>query len=296
MNKLLFLLVVMSSNAIHSQSYTPLLNDLNEWHFTSCYFGCLTDVYYTDGDTLVNGKNYKILDGYHYINRNLLLREDVGQKKVYLTLTQPQFEEDILLYDFSLTEGDSIQMRNPLTPFPNQAGYFTLDSIRMLTQDNGIENKHFYFSPSTSNQSNVTKTEWIEGIGSVSLINAPSGEPNINGVGQLSCAFKDVALYYSNLDSITECEPLLLSVNEASQNKTEISLVSLPDSNRFILSNAQEVKSASVFSLNGKSQLNESFQNQHEIELDLSQLKNGLYIIVLQLSRNKRRSFKVLVN
>ena len=85
----LFVGLFLHSVTGNSQNYTPLLNTFNEWQFTTCYTGCLTDIYYTDGDTTVNGKTYKILDGFHYISRTFLIREDVPNKKVYLLLDNP---------------------------------------------------------------------------------------------------------------------------------------------------------------------------------------------------------------
>src|SRR5690606_14334328 len=199
---------------LFAQSYVPLIDQLNEWQFTTCNFGCITDVYFTDGDTVVNGKTYKVLDGYHYINRNLLLRENTAEKKVYLTITEPQYIEDVLLYDFSLEVGDTIEMLNPITPFPPNGGYFLLDSIKLLPLADGNPYRHFYFSPTPSNSISVHNAIWVEGVGSLSLINAPGGHPNINEVGHLSCSFNNMELRYSNLDSINACVPAYLSVND----------------------------------------------------------------------------------
>ena len=62
---------------------------------------------------------------------------------------------------------------------------------------------HFYLSSLSQlvNESAV----WIEGIGSLSLINAPGGTPDVNGSGKLSCYFNDGNLVYSKLDSISQC-------------------------------------------------------------------------------------------
>ena len=71
---MIFYVVTGLNSVLHGQDYKPLLDNTNEWHVTNCYFGCLTDVYFTDGDTLVEGNNYKVLDGFHYISRSFLLR------------------------------------------------------------------------------------------------------------------------------------------------------------------------------------------------------------------------------
>ena len=53
---LIAVFAIFGQAKIHSQQYEPLLNGFNEWHFTNCYFGCLTDTYFTNGDTIVNNK------------------------------------------------------------------------------------------------------------------------------------------------------------------------------------------------------------------------------------------------
>lgn len=296
MRRITFLTALVSCSALFGQNYRPLLGNLNEWHFTTCYFGCITDVYYTDGDTLVNGKTYKILDGYHYIHRNLLLREDVEEQKIYLTITAPQYTEDILLYDFSLSEGDSIKMLNPITPFPPDGGFFILDSVRMRLLADENEYRHFYFSPALSNTNSTENAEWIEGVGSLSLINAPGGYPDINGVGHLSCSFKNTEVFYSNLDSITACEPLFLSINAVVSSLNSMQLYALPESNCFLLTDTQQVTEVSVFELTGKRVKTVVLpKNENTIHLDLNGLRSGIYIIVAAQHRFKTLTFKVVV-
>ena len=191
-----------------SQSYTPLLDTFNEWHFTTCYSGCLTDVYYTDGDTVVNGKTYKILDGFHYISRSFLIREDISNQKVYLLFDGPNIlKSEILLYDFSIQAGDTFLMENPISPFPPNPGNFICDSIISRPLLDGNNYKHFYFHPIDTLQAYSQNAIWIEGIGSLSLINAPGGEPDVNDKGSLSCFFKDGIQFFQNLDSIEVCLP-----------------------------------------------------------------------------------------
>jgi hypothetical protein len=216
MKKRLNFLFYFFSALLFSQDYVPLLDDYNEWQVTNCYFGCLTDFYYTDGDTITDGYNYKILDGYHFISRSILLREDILEKKVFLNFIQETGNTEYLLYDFSLNIDDSIDMKNPISPFIENAGYYNLDSIISRPLVNGNDYRHFYLSPSESNIVSTTNAIWIEGAGSLSLINAPSGDPDINGVGHLSCFYKNGDYFYANLDSIDSCEPtIILNINES---------------------------------------------------------------------------------
>ena len=61
---------------------------------------------------------------------------------------------------------------------------------------------------------------WFEGIGSLSMINAPGGTPNINGAGKLSCYFKNNTLIYFQLDSISSCNSIITNLNETLSDDT----------------------------------------------------------------------------
>lgn len=289
------LLAFTSGFWLFAQSYVPFIDQINEWQFTTCNFGCITDVYFTDGDTIVNGKTYKILDGYHYINRNLLLRENIAEKKVYLTITEPQYMEDILLYDFSLAVGDTIEMQNPITPFPASGGYFILDSIKSLPLADGKLYHHFYFSPTPSNSISSENAIWVEGVGSLSLINAPGGHPNINQVGHLSCSFNNMNLRYSNLDSINACEPVYLSVNDYINDLREIQLFAQSEKNRYTLAPAQNIKGVTIFDLSGKKLNSFSYSSQNQIPLDLTGFKPGIYILKVDVIQYKTKTFKIII-
>lgn len=275
-----------------SQTYKPLLDNLNEWHVTSCYYGCLTDVYYTDGDTVVNNTTYKILDGYHYISRTFLLREEIENKKVYLYLASPGYNEEYLLYDFSLNEGDYFEMKNPISPFPQEGGSFVVDSIIPRPLEDGNTYKHFYFSPAPGNSTSTNNAEWIEGVGSLSIINAPGGKPDINGSGHLSCFFKDTEIFYANLDSIEDCIPLHLGVKTDKLRNLIISKGGTDG--KFILSNTRDVKKIQVFNLLGKHLKEINNNGVNKISIDLSEYQNGLYIILATGEGDTRKSFKLI--
>ncbi|WP_310991959.1 T9SS type A sorting domain-containing protein [Aequorivita marina] len=289
--KLLLISFILFGVSVMAQNYRPVLDELNEWHVTSCYFGCHTDVYFTDGDTLVNGKSYKILDGYHYISRTFLLREDIASKKVYLNLIDPRYNEEYLLYDFTLNEGDVFNMQNPISPFPEDGGPFLLDSIVAKPLVDGANYRHFYFSPTPGNTSSTNNAVWVEGVGSLSLINAPGGKPNINAAGHLSCFFKNTEVFYANLDSIDDCIPLHLQVKN---NKLQDLVLSKQNnSDECVLTNAQNVKKITVFNLSGK-KLDEKINNGNtSLTFNLSGYQNGLYIILASGIGNTQRAFKI---
>ena len=86
---------------IFAQSYNHISHD-SEWHLTVCNNGCITDIYFTDGDTLYNNYNCKILNGYHYISKTFWLREDVISERICYLLSKILIEKEFLLYDFNL--------------------------------------------------------------------------------------------------------------------------------------------------------------------------------------------------
>lgn len=274
-----------------SQPYQPLLSDSNQWHFTACYSGCLTDVYYTNGDTLVDGLNYKVLDGYHYISRTFLLREEILTKKIYLKKVFPTYNREYLLYDFSLNEGDLHEMKNPISPFPEDGSEFVLDSIRMKPLENNIEHKHFYFSPTENNLVANYPVLWIEGVGSKSIINAPGGEADLNGAGLLSCFFKNEMLVYSQLDSINSCEHLILNVNTDQFQK--IKLLKTDKRNVYELQNAENIKSINLFSINGQKIKTIENTQDSTVFISLEHCQLGIYMLVLLDESDRKKVFKI---
>ena len=290
--KKLFFIFFLSTLPLFSQSYTPMLDNVDEWHFTSCYFGCHTDVYFTDGDTLVDGKSYKILDGYHYISRTFLLREDIQEKKVYLNLFTPGKNNEYLLYDFSLKVGDSMRMLNPITPFPSDGGYFKLDSIVGKPLVNGGIYDFFYFSPSASNTTSNWNAVWVEGVGSLSIVTAPGGKPDFFGVGELSCFFKDNELFYTNLEIVEECIPVLSIQNSSSM--AEVVLSKRTNGTVAYLNNAQLVQFVEVYSIQGKKVGSFTNKGNAIFAMDLERLKEGMYFVLAKGEGNEKRIFKII--
>ena len=296
MKKNLTLILFLYCSTLFSQEYKPLLDDYNEWHTTYCFFGCYTDVYYTDGDTLVDGLDYKILDGFHYISRGFLLREDIPERKVFLNILLNGTSTEYLLYDFSLSVGDSIDMKNPITPFPENAGYYTVDSIVLKPLVDGNDYRHFYFSPSESNNISVNNASWVEGAGSLSIVTAPSGDADINGAGHLSCFFKNGESFYSNLDSIDACEPtIVLGMDDYNYPLEEVIVSTNNTSNYCQLDNIEHVKFIDLYDLNGRSI--KSFTNHatKSLQFDVSDLKSGIYIIIVNTRQFNKRTFKIVI-
>ncbi|MEM0516882.1 T9SS type A sorting domain-containing protein [Aequorivita flava] len=289
----ILLLVLLFSFPAIGQDYKPILDHRNEWHFTTCNFGCYTDKYYTDGDTLVNGMMYKILDGYHFISRTFLLREDLAEKKLYFLKIRPSGGvEEYLLYDFTLQVGDSINMLNPITPFPQDGGYFKLDSIVPRPLVDGQNYDHFYFSPTPSNTISSENAIWVEGAGSLSLINAPGGFPDLNEVGALSCYFKNRDVFYANLDSIDDCTPVFMDIKK--NNLEEVVLTTPNNSKSCMLHNATNITQIVIYDINGKKLKTIDHNFKKNILVDMASYSPGSYFILAQGIGGSAKTFRIL--
>lgn len=261
-----------------SQTYEPMLGQLNEWHVTACFGGCNTSTYYTDGDTIVGGLDYKILDGYHYSSRTFLLREDIAEKQVFLVKISPTKIDEFLMYDFSLQVGDSIELFNPVSPYPLIAGFYKLDSIVSKPLEDLQLYRHFYLSPVASNTDSNEFPIWIESVGSLSLINGPASTPDFNGGGQLSCYFKDGESRYLNMDSIQTCDQAHFLSLDYVQEDTQFNLFPNPSINSFKIITNDHFNYVQVFNLNGENVLTFNFQEEQVYNHNL---KSGVYYIRL---------------
>lgn len=263
----------------YSQNYIPLLDNTNEWQLIYCNGAdCMTDTYHTDGDTIAFGKQYKILDGYHYISRKFLLREEVQSKKVFLNAALNNQSNEYLLYDFSLNEGDEFRMMNPISPFPEDLGYFKVDSIRLKPTNENQNSRFFYFSPSESNEEGFGYLPvWVEGMGSLSLINAPGGNPDYYGVGQIGCFWKNTNLFYHDNTMESDCQKVFATKDT---NKSQVRFV-MTNQKMGLFTHTENVQKLSIFDSSGKLFKQISNQNQSTIQIEMNQLPKGVYFVKL---------------
>ncbi|WP_157809519.1 T9SS type A sorting domain-containing protein [Ulvibacter sp. MAR_2010_11] len=290
MKKLVVVFLLLSTIPIVAQDYKPLLDYYNEWHLRYCFVDCSTDIYYTNGDTIVDNTSYKILDGYHYISRTFLLREEVAEQKVYLRLVPPGGDSEYLLYDFSLKVGDSMDMKNPLTPFPENAGYYRLDSIIPRPLVDGNDYRHYYFSPTPSNPAGTNNAIWVEGAGSLSLINAPSGDPSVNSVGRLGCMYKSSIPFYTDFDIMDTCEPtIVLNVDDIENPFTNVKLISNLTTGTYQIINTENVSIIKVYDIIGKEHAALTNRGNNSVTLDLSHYKSGIYLVSAYSSEFERK-------
>lgn len=251
MKKLLLFLFIILSIFIQAQPYQKMLGEVNSWYSTSCFNGsCVTVDYHALDDTIINGKNYKFLDGYHY-NRAMLIREDTLARQIFLHPLSGVFaNQDVLAYDFSLNINDVMTLYNPNSPLPSNGGKFKVDSILVKTYL-GNPLHTFYLS----DINNTTNTIWVEGVGALSLINTPSAAPDLNGIGDLSCFYKNnIQIYESDTLPNGQCDttklPVLNSINKITQQNFKI--YPNPGNDYFIIETKSKIHKITIYDINGK--------------------------------------------
>ncbi|MDP3557868.1 MAG: T9SS type A sorting domain-containing protein [Bacteroidota bacterium] len=262
-----------------------MLNSYAEWHVTNCFFGCLTDKYYTIGDTTFKGHTYKFLDQFHY-NKNFVIREDTSLQRIYMRIPGSATDtSEWLLYDFKLNVNDTMTLFNPGSPFPTNPGKFVLDSI-ILKPLLAKSYRHFYLHSTDTLASGVKNTVWAEGIGSFCLINTPGAPPKINGAGSLSCFFNSGTHEYQNLDSISSCLSVYpLSLVENVKHTTLVKIKSNPVSDKLqIISNEFDLDGLKIEILNLVG--NVIRKEEYFKFIDVSSLPRGMYFIRFYMNQN----------
>lgn len=279
-------LFAMKSNG---QLYKAMLEDSTTWIVNYFFVIYNTDIYWAAEDTMMDGKEYKIMNGYHY-NRNCYLREDTLLRHVYYRQKKGfRANQDILIYDFSMVPGDSIQIFDPNSTLPDSSGYFYLDSI-VLKSFVTDSRRVFYLTSADENKN----AKWIEGIGSTGLVNSASGMAD--STFELTCYFKDGIQYYGSslftLYGSCEIEDFLSSGDI--QDSKGLNVFPNPAGNEIqVESDGQSYNTLSIFNINGF--LVQSVLLSRNIQcIDLAMLSEGLYIFRFSGNKDPEISIKVL--
>jgi hypothetical protein len=183
-------------------------------------------------------------------------------------------------------------MNNPISPFPDNGGWFSLDSIESKIIADGNSYRHFYFSPTVSNTISSLPAIWVESMGSLSLINAAGGNPDINGAGHVSCLFKNGEIHYRNLDSINDCAlQYELSILDFESELFSLASTLVEQEIRIELTLSQAL--LSIYDIGGK------LVKQQRISDGLNVISiesiAGIYLLEVKGEKGNRQTAKILV-
>lgn len=279
-----------------SQSYKPMLEGYKQWSIMSCNGPhCFIDSYWLGGDTILRNKEYRLLDGYHFGN-TVALREDKTTRKVYSQLIgiSPILEPEELLYDFSLSVGDSLFINNPQSPVQQNPGFYSLDSVAPISYLGQVRNTYYLSSNSDTN-----KAVWVEGIGSLTIINVLSQMPDHNTLAATTCVNLNGKLIYrfKPNDREDSCANFYVEPSvgiEHYENKKEnINLYPNPISRFMTIESDYSVHRIEIYNSVGELMLKKDLLKNplRKVLMDLAVLEEGIYHIRIfddnQISNNK---------
>jgi hypothetical protein len=179
---LLTFFVVAFYPRLYAQGYHPMLDDQsNNWTFifnvmpvraqqsaNPCDYNnssYTASSYFTASDTVINTVTYKTLYSQVYSDPLSLclfgfIREDTTTRQVYFM--DHDFNQEMLIYDFGMVPGDSINLTFLTTWGMFQNGIYVLDSITTVMTNAGPRNLFQLNQPGVPFQYPL---QWIESVG-----------------------------------------------------------------------------------------------------------------------------------
>ncbi|MBN2697452.1 MAG: T9SS type A sorting domain-containing protein [Bacteroidales bacterium] len=280
MKTILMLALVALELSVYSQEF---INDNKIWSnvIHGNEYGCEYISFFIrfKGDTLINDLVYKKVQRSNdslmndWITQGAIRETDSGS--VYYV--SQGYDQEILLYDFGVSEGDSIKLND------DYLSYLFVDSVRYKPFGRFNEvRKHFYIR-----RDNCDKAVWISGIGCTRGVLYDPGELcKVGETSNLVCFFENDSLkyhfdYYSNCFPYgkytfyqTPTTPKIQIFTQSDEIIVKFDEISTPGSN-FLL-----------FDINGRIvSSNNSQLQQCSIIINKNLFRSGIYIYQLQTEK-----------
>jgi hypothetical protein len=282
MKKTLTIILISTCTLLtFGQGYYPLIEDNKTWNVLNIIStggwppldtSYNTSSYYISGDSIINNIQYKKLYETNEeipVTWNLrgLIRED-SAKRVWLRWPMNANEE--LLYDFSLSIGDSLILRN------DTSIYYSVDSISIVNINGDTRNKYWISQDDLSWQES-----WIEGIGSSKGITKSGMAKAVGGWSWLLCMSDTGQLVFINPNYNT-CYLNSTAIKES--NKLLFQIFPNPTKDKIVIENKENITIKSISILNVTGQIIKHFDHR-ETHLDISNISSG--VVFLRISTNK---------
>lgn len=279
-----FALIISLSLKAQTQSYEyiPIVKEGLQIWTTDQKYGQYNEQYryerlaLTEEDTIINGENYKKI--YSFTERDFNIenatfvcgiRENENKQVFVAYHNRPEF----MLYDFSLTEGDSILADEEYEL------YFNVTNVDTLVF-NGVERREI-----TLQFYNYAWVTWIEGIGNIegllmdwrSYIMAMDPMPNV----RLRCYEHNEENLYSDFsfnESIYDCYTPLYAGLENNEFESEVSIYPNPAKDYFCINSSAPIKQLIICNLLGQ-KLKEYNTSEITSSIDIIGLNKGVYVV-----------------
>ncbi|MEE0883406.1 MAG: T9SS type A sorting domain-containing protein [Bacteroidales bacterium] len=288
-----FALIISLSLKAQTQSYEyiPIVKEGLQIWTTDQKYGQYNEQYsyerlaLTEEDTIIDGKSYKKL--YSFTEREFDIEtatfvcgiRENENKQVFVASYHNQSE--FLLYDFSLTEGDSILAESN----GEYDLYFNVTDVDTIDY-NGVERRKI-----TLQFYNYAWVTWIEGIGNIegllmdwrSYTMAMDPMPNV----RLRCyEYNEECLYsdFSFNESIYDCYTPLYTGLEENETQNNILLYPNPAKERLYINTSIPIKQMTICNL-----LGQEIQKYNNLEttssINISGLNEGVYFVKLSTEK-----------
>lgn len=282
-----FALIISLSLKAQTQSYEyiPIVKEGLQIWTTDQKYGQYNEQYryerlaLTEEDTIIDGKSYKKL--YSFTEREFDIEtatfvcgiRENENKQVFVASYHNQ--QEFLLYDFSLTEGDSILAESN----GEYDLYFNVTDVDTIDY-NGVERRKI-----TLQFYNYAWVTWIEGIGNIegllmdwrSYTMAMDPMPDV----RLRCyEYNEECLYsdFSFNESIYDCYTPLYTGLEENETQNNILLYPNPAKEMLYINTSIPIKQMTICNL-----LGQEIQKYNNLEttssIDISGLNEGVYFV-----------------
>jgi len=254
----------------------------------------------TGNDTILNGKTYKTMlysmDENHstWEDRGFFLREEEG--KVYWLNIDETREEETLLYDFNLQEGDSISRY--LAPLWNIKIVSAVDSIRYIQIGNSLR-KTFYISNTLDSGWWKIPEIWIEGIGSLWGLernNICSFVTGCQVIRNLLCFYQNGEELYHSPDFDNCYYHWTWLGIEKPELIPDFQIYPNPSSGKFTITttHGDENSQIQIFDSSGKQIRSFRIGSSNHIEVDMSDVPSGVYFVKSILQNGNTKTLKFI--
>ena len=268
-----FLLSFFVQNS-YSQVYYPLLNN-SSWNIQISNFTGPQYKWIEQGVDVVIGQFiYKKFIDVDYFQTEILVREDVTNKKVYRRLNN----FDVLMLDFSLQVGNSIIL--------GDGNLYSVSSISNINVNGGQRRK---FNLIHYNGSFPVGSEtWIEGVGNRANPLRPNFELPSDPAYNIRCSYQNGTSVYNlgleNGGTATVCPTPNLSITNENLIEQSVGVFPNPFSNETTLKLEINLQNATLEMFNSIGQKVKEIKNDNSNEINIKRenLVDGIYLLVLK--------------
>ena len=269
----------------------------DKWHFRYAVFG----------DTIINStlytKIYKMYDStiLHPNSTYFAAIRENGNRQIYCLL--PGFSESIL-YDFNLNTGDTIFYNIGGGLYNNEVDFWDENHYKIVSEKDSMLLLNNQYRKRWSLEGNLGYQTWIEGIGSINwygLFNPLITAMVLNGDGYQFACFKenDIVLYLNNMFCDQCFCQLYTGLEEQNiKNEESITLFPNPSSDKVTIrinETCNSIYKLDIFDLAGKKQIGKTISFNIEIEIEIEDLKDGIYLIKIYSLDKELLGIKKLV-